>query len=78
MRNRLSDKEVGLQILDVFKRNKTAPNGVLRRNDFFEVRDGDFQRGISEALANKWITLHTRDRYRFILTHEGYATYKAQ
>ena len=78
MTNRLSDREVGLQILSVFKRNKTGPNGVLRRNDFFEVRDGDFQRGISEAVANKWITLHIRDRYRFVLTQEGYAAYKVQ
>ena len=76
MTNRLSDDEVGFQILGVFMRHKTGPNGVLRRNDFFEVRDGDFQRGISKALANKWITLHIRDRYRYILTHEGYAAGK--
>jgi hypothetical protein len=37
------------------------------------VRDSDFQRGINMAVANKWITLHVRDRYRFILTDIGYA-----
>jgi len=38
-----------------------------------EVRDGDFQRGLNHLLSNKWITLHPRDRYRYILTEEGYA-----
>ena len=45
----------------------------LRRNHFFEVRDGDFQRGIDNAVAHKWIAVHHRDRYRYILTDEGYA-----
>ena len=28
--------------------------------------------GINRAVANKWITVHHRDRYRYILTEEGY------
>ena len=74
----LSDEEVGRQILDVFSRNKTPANGVLRRIDFFDVRDGDFQRGINNAISNKWITLHVRDRYRYILTHAGYAACRVE
>jgi hypothetical protein len=76
MKNALSDEELSRQILAVFMRNKVAANGVLRRIDFFAVRDGDFQRGMNAALANKWIKLHIRDRYRYILTNEGYAAYK--
>ena len=76
MENTLSDEDAGRQILGVFMRNKVPANGVLRRIDFFAVRDGDFQRGINTALANKWIKLHIRDRYRYILTNEGYAAYK--
>ena len=75
MKNTLSDEEAGRQILGVFMRNKVPANGVLRRIDFFAVRDGDFQRGMNMALANKWIKLHIRDRYRYILTNEGYAAY---
>ena len=78
MTGALSDEEVGRQILGVFMRNKTPANGVLRRIDFFDVRDGDFQRGINSALANKWITLHVRDRYRYILTDAGYAACRAE
>ena len=72
----LSDEEVGRQILSVFMRNKIAANGILRRPDFYSVRDGDFQRGMNTALANKWIKVHLHDRHRYILTNEGYAAYK--
>jgi hypothetical protein len=48
-------------------------SGTLRRNNFFDVRDGDFQRGINRAVANKWIKLHIRDRYTYQLTDEGFA-----
>jgi hypothetical protein len=68
-----SDEEVGRQILGVFMRYKIPVSGELRRNSFFEVRDGDFQRGLSKAVANKWITIHLRDRYRYQLTATGYA-----
>ena len=69
----ISDDEAGRQILGVFVRNKVPASGALRRNHFFDIRDGDFQRGINRALLHKWITLHHRDRYRYILTDEGYA-----
>jgi hypothetical protein len=67
------DEEAGGQILRIFVRNKVPARGTLRRNHFFDVRDGDFQRGIDRAISNKWITLHHRDRYCYILTDEGYA-----
>ena len=69
----LSDEEAGRQILGIFARNKVAANGTLRRIHFFDVRDGDFQRGINRAVQNKWIAVHHRDRYRYILTEEGYS-----
>ena len=77
MVNVLSDEEVGRQILDVFRFNKIPANGVLRRMSFFHVRDGDFQRGIDRAIANKWITRYQRDRYRYVLTEAGYAASRA-
>ena len=64
----LSDEEAGRQILGIFIRNKVQASGTLRRIHFFDVRDGDFQRGINRAVANKWITVH----HRYILTEEGY------
>ena len=36
----------GRQILGIFIRNKVQASGTLRRIHFFDVRDGDFQRGI--------------------------------
>ena len=72
MAHALSDEEAGRQILGIFIRNKVQASGTLRRIHFFDVRDGDFQRGINRAVANKWITVHHRDRYRYILTEEGY------
>jgi len=36
------------------------------------VRDGDFQRGINKAVANNWITVDLRNRYRYQLTTTGY------
>lgn len=72
MAHALSDEEAGLQILGIFVRNKVQASGTLRRIHFFDVRDGDFQRGINHAVASRWITVHHRDRYRYILTEEGY------
>ena len=68
-----ADYEIGNQILSIFVRNKVCANGTLRRNHFFDVRDGDFQRGLDCAVLNKWIKLHNRDRYCYILTDEGFA-----
>jgi hypothetical protein len=73
MARALTDEESGRQILSIFVRNKVPVSGTLRRIHFFDVRDGDFQRGINSAVANRWITVHHRDRYRYILTEEGYA-----
>lgn len=68
-----TDEEAGRQILGIFVRHKVQPGGMLRRIHFFDVRDSDFQRGINRAVANKWIVIHHRDRYRYILTEDGYA-----
>jgi hypothetical protein len=73
MTHALSDEDAGRQILDIFARHKVQPSGALRRTHFFDVRDGDFQRGIDRAVFNKWIALHHRDRYRYILTEAGYS-----
>ena len=69
----LSDEEAGKQILGIFVRHKVLANGRLKRIHFFDVRDSDFQRGINSAVAKRWITVHHRDRYCYILTDEGYA-----
>jgi hypothetical protein len=73
MLDRPSDDEVSRQILGVFMRHRIPASGVLQRNDFFDVRDGDFQRGINKAVANNWITIDRRNRYRYQLTATGYA-----
>ncbi len=36
--------------------------GTLRRTHFFDVRDGDLLRGLNNAVARKWVTVHHRDR----------------
>ena len=68
-----SDDEVGKQILEIFMRHHVTVNGALQRNHFFDVRDGDFQRGINKAIANNWLTIDPRDRYRYRLTAAGHA-----
>jgi hypothetical protein len=57
------------QILGVFMRHRIPAAMQL----FFEVRDSDFQRGINKAVANNWITVDLRNRYRYQLTTTGYA-----
>ena len=74
MLDRPSDDEVSRQILGVFMRYRIAASGTLQRNYFFDVRDGDFQRGINKAVANNWIAIDLRNRYRYQLTATGYAT----
>ena len=69
----VSDDDVGRQILSVFMRNRIPANGMLPRNYFFTVRDGDFQRGLNKAVANSWVTIDRRNRYRYELTAAGYA-----
>lgn len=69
----ISDDDVGRQILDVFMRNRIPVSGILPRNYFFTVRDGDFQRGLNKAVANDWVAVDRRNRYRYQLTATGYA-----
>jgi hypothetical protein len=73
MLDRCSDEEVGRQILEIFMRKRVVASGMLQRNDFFDVRDGDFNRGINKAVFNNWITIDQRNRYRYQLTATGYA-----
>jgi hypothetical protein len=73
MLDRPSDEDVSRQILDVFMRYRVPANGTLQRNYFFDIRDGDFQRGINKAVANNWITIDPHNRYRYQLTETGYA-----
>ena len=73
MPDRPSDDEVGRQIVGIFSRHRIPAGGVLQRNYFFDVRDGDFQRGMNWAVANDWITIDRRNRYRYQLTATGYA-----
>jgi hypothetical protein len=73
MLDRPSDEDVSRQILGVFMRHRISASGTLQRNNFFDVRDSDFQRGINKAVANNWITIDLRNCYRYQLTAMGYA-----
>ena len=73
MLDRPTDKDVSRQILDVFTRHRIPTGGMLQRNYFLDVRDGDFQRGRNKAVANNWITIDLRNRYKYQLTATGYA-----
>jgi hypothetical protein len=73
MLDRPSDEDVSRQILDVFARHRIPAGGMLQRNYFLDVRDGDFQRGINKAVANNWITIDLCNRCRYQLTATGYA-----
>jgi hypothetical protein len=73
---KIDDDYAALQILAVFARYKITVGGILRRHQFFEVRDSDFQRGIDGAVAKGWIVRHERDRYRYILTMAGREAFK--
>ena len=66
-----ADDQAARQILAVFARYNVTVAGVLRRHQFFEVRDSDFQRGMDGAVARGWIQRHPRDRYRYFLTTAG-------
>jgi hypothetical protein len=70
-----ADDHAARQILSVFAKYKVTVGGVLRRHQFFEVRDGDFQRGIDAAVSNGWIQRHAHDRYRYILLAAGRETF---
>jgi hypothetical protein len=66
-----SDEEVGQQILAIFRQYRIPAGGVLRRNHFMEVRDADFQRGLTLAVERLWIRIAPRDRYTYELTDAG-------
>ncbi len=68
----ISDEDVGRQILDVFMQHRVPVSGILPRNYFFTVRDGYFQRGLNIAVANDWIAIDRRNRYRYQLTAIGH------
>lgn len=68
-----SDDEVGRQILSIFMKHRVPPSGVLRRNQFMDVRDADFQRGLNNAVGKSWIKIKVRDRYTYELTEAGHA-----
>ncbi len=72
MTQMLSDDDVGRQILDVFMQHRIPVSGTLPRNYFFPVRDADFQRGLNKAVANDWIAIDRRNRYRYQLTATGH------
>jgi hypothetical protein len=72
-----SDDEVGRQILSVFARYKVPADGMLRRNNFMEVRDAHFQRGLNKAIANNWVKVKERDRYTYVLTETGFLAGRA-
>jgi hypothetical protein len=44
-----------------------------RCNAIIFLKCDDFQRGINKAVANNWITIDLRNRYRYQLTTTGYA-----
>jgi hypothetical protein len=73
MPDRYSDEEVSRQILSIFMRHRIPASGTLQRNNFFDVRDADFQRGMNKAVANNWIRINPPNRYRYQLTAAGYA-----
>jgi hypothetical protein len=43
------------------------------RNNFIDLRDADFQRGLNKAVENRWIKIKLRDRYMYELTEAGLA-----
>jgi len=70
-----SDEDVGRQIIGVFSKYKIQPGGILRRNYFAGVRDGDFRRGLNKAVEKNWIKIKSRDRYTYELTEAGFRAY---
>jgi hypothetical protein len=66
-----SEEESARQILSIFMQHGVGVGGVLRRNNFIDVRDADFQRGLSQAVGNGWVKIKARDRYTYELTEAG-------
>src|SRR5258707_995564 len=70
-----ADEQAARQILLVFAKYNVMIDGTLRRHQFFEVRDSDFQRGIDTAVNKGGIGRHPHDRYRYVLLSAGRAAY---
>ena len=68
------DQEVAHQILDAFAENRVRIDGVLRRNQFASIHEGDFQRGLNCAVQQGWIKIDKVDRYTYLVTELGYRT----
>jgi hypothetical protein len=66
-----SDEQVARQILGIFSAHHVGIGGTLQRNQFFNVRDAYFQRGMSKAVESGWIN-RMRDRYKYELTKSGF------
>jgi hypothetical protein len=66
-----SDEQVARQILDIFSVHHVGIGGVLQRNQFINVRDAYFQRGMNKAVESGWIN-RMRDRYKYELTKSGF------
>src|ERR1700687_997463 len=73
MTQKPTDDDVGRQILGIFMQHKVRPSGTLRRNNFIDVRDADFQRGLNKAVENNWLNINLRDRSTYELTETGHA-----
>lgn len=70
-----ADDNAARQILSVFAKYNVAVGGVLRRLQFFEVRDSDFQRGMDTAVIMGWIGRYRYDRHRYVLLAAGRAAF---
>jgi hypothetical protein len=49
MHDMASDEEVGRQILSIFMQHKVRASGLLRRNNFIDVRDARFPTRVEEG-----------------------------
>jgi hypothetical protein len=66
-----SDEQVARQILGIFSAHHVGIGGALQRNQFIDVRDAYFQRGMNKAVESGWIN-RMRDRYKYELTKSGF------
>jgi hypothetical protein len=71
------DDQAARQILSVFAKYNVMVGGILRRHQFFAVRDSEFQCGIDAAVAKGWIGRHRTDRYRYLLLPAGREAYNS-
>jgi hypothetical protein len=76
--NTISDEDAAQQIMRVFHHNGVRPGGRLRRNNFQEVRDAHFQRGLDTAIKHGWLKIVPPDRYTYELTEAGFAAVRSR